>query len=273
MLQKLIKTALILDPNKYQMQLLSQTLQAAGVCSIKAYGLAAEAREALGLLNPCVLFVDSDLPDGDGVSFVRGFRRSQNVRNRKAAVVMTAQGAKTLTVSQSSDAGANALLVKPIAPRQAIMMIKRMMENPRMFVDAATYVGPCRRYGVAAAPTPCPRQRAEDRALERLEWMGRRDEAITTLAREGIAACGGDEPARARCLAQAGMLADVALLLEDQVMRAAADMAVRILADDVNVAIRAKAGILFKALALFVDVAPDDPRRVQLSALLDGLAA
>jgi hypothetical protein len=103
--------------------------------------------------------------------------------------------------------------------------------------------------------------------------MGRRDEAITTLAREGIAACGGDEPARARCLAQAGMLADVALLLEDQVMRAAADMAVRILADDVNVAIRAKAGILFKALALFVDVAPDDPRRVQLSALLDGLAA
>lgn len=273
MLHKLIKAALILDPNKYQAQLLSQALQAAGVGSVKIYATAAEARDALDLLGPCVVFVDADLPDGDGVSFARAFRRSLTARNRKAPLVLTAQGASTLTVSQASDAGANALLVKPIAPAQAIGAVKRMLENPRAFIDAPSYVGPCRRYGVAPAPQPCPRRRAEDKALERLEHLALRDETIAALVRMGDAACAGDDQARALCETKARALSDLAMLLHDPIMRTTAEMIARVLSDETHAALRAQGAVLFQALALLVETAPDDPKRMQMEYLLESVAA
>jgi CheY-like chemotaxis protein len=264
MLHKLIKTALIVDPNKYQAQLLSQTLQAEGVANVKHHPDAAEALQALALLSPCALFIEVDMAGMDGVALTKEIRRSRAVRNRRAPVFLMSQKASSLSLTQAMDVGANALLAKPIAPAVASAAIRRVMETPRPFIESKTYIGPCRRLAVAAVPNPCPRRREEDRALERLERMAERDELVAHLTALGEPASAGEPAAVAKARDAAARLAAVCALLEDQVLVWAAGSIARAMAEGVGPETRAKATVLFKALGLLADGASKDAKRQQV---------
>jgi CheY-like chemotaxis protein len=271
MLHKLIKTALIVDPNKYQAQLLSQTLQAEGVGNVKHHPDAAEAIQALALLSPCAVFVEVDMPATDGVALTKEIRRNRTVRNRRVPIFLMTQKASSLSVAQAMDVGANALLAKPIAPAVASAAIRRVLEAPRPFIECKTYIGPCRRLGVAPAPSPCPRRREEDRALERLERMAERDELVARMTGLGPAAANGEPSAMEQARAAALRLAELAGLLEDQTLVWAAQAIARALSDEAGVAVRAQSAVLFTALALLADAASEDVKRQQVVAYIQAI--
>jgi two-component system, chemotaxis family, chemotaxis protein CheY len=277
MLAKLIKSSIIIDPNKYHAQTLAQALVGAGVNALKHYANAAEGLEGLLLLSPCVIFIDQDLGEGrDGVDLTHEIRRNAAVRNRRAPIILTTNKASALTLAQAIEAGASAMLAKPFAPGTVAAMVRKVVETPRAFIETEVYVGPCRRWGLAEALAPGARRRVGDAAGDRRDQAAEHEALVTLLAHEGsLALLSGDRAARALCRDAALRLADLSSLLGDIVMGWAAQAAARLLEADAPESWKLHGAALFEALALF-KTAPDiSPaaiaKRDQIVALINAI--
>jgi hypothetical protein len=58
-------------------------------------------------------------------------------------------------------AGANALIGKPLSAKVLTTTITKVLANPRPFIDAEGYVGPCRRAGIVTAGAPKKRRKVD----------------------------------------------------------------------------------------------------------------
>lgn len=90
---------------------------------------------------------------GDGIGFietVRSNRDDPSIRRDVPIIMLTAQ-AELEDVARSRDAGVSEFLVKPFSAKTLSNRIIQVVDNPRVFVEAKDYVGPCRR---RKAPAP-----------------------------------------------------------------------------------------------------------------------
>jgi PleD family two-component response regulator len=87
----------------------------------------------------------------DGLEWVRRFRRMRDRKCHKAPVILLASHLRGSLVEACHDAGANAVIGTPYAPRTLIKTIKRVFAQTRPFVDSEGYVGPCRRVALVTA--------------------------------------------------------------------------------------------------------------------------
>lgn len=269
---KPIKSAVIIDPNKYHAQTLAQALTQEGVNALRHYATAKEGLEGLLLLNPCVTFIEAELDGRDGVEFLREVRRNKAVRSRQGVMFLMASRASAMTLAQAADAGANSLIAKPIAPGAIGALIRKVWETPRPFIDAEGYVGPCRRMGVVAAPSPCPQRREDDRRRLREERLAVRAEALSLLRAAGPLALDGDGEALAQCLDAVQTLKDLALLLGETELHWIGHTVARALTLTDTARGEGDHAALFEALGVMQGEALDGPRRQRLSAYIQTFA-
>ncbi|MEJ0009175.1 MAG: response regulator [Alphaproteobacteria bacterium] len=99
-----------------------------------------------------------------GIDLVRAIRRAkadERLRRDIPIIMLTARGDKE-TVTAARDAGITEFLVKPFSAATISNRLVQVIDNPRIFVEAGEYSGPCRRR--RADPPPGMQERRGKRA-------------------------------------------------------------------------------------------------------------
>ena len=155
-------TVCIIEPNKFERQIIIDLLRNEGVTKFKAFADADSGLAALARFDANVVIAAFELAPVDAAAWTRAFRRNDRVLNRKAAIFITSGAFSRAMAEECRHAGANALIGKPLSAKVLIATIAKVLANPRPFVEGAGYVGPCRRAGIVTAGAPKKRRKADD---------------------------------------------------------------------------------------------------------------
>jgi CheY-like chemotaxis protein len=152
---------LLIEPNKYEAQIVADLLRFAGVQSIRIETRSASALDAaeLGAFN--MILMELDCEGVDGIAFTRRLRRMQRSPSRKATMILLTKRLSRPVAEACRIAGANAAVAKPVSNATLLNTINKVLANPRPFIEGANYVGPCRRAGIVTSG-PAPRRRKSD---------------------------------------------------------------------------------------------------------------
>lgn len=157
-------TVCLIEPNKFEAQIMVDVLRGVGVEKVRFFTDSAEAMAVLETYPANVIVAAVESMPVDGVAWTRALRRNQQVKNRKAAVFLTSRAFSRNLAEDCRHGGANALIGKPISSKILTATITKVLANPRPFIDAPNYVGPCRRAGIVTAGEPKKRRKADDSA-------------------------------------------------------------------------------------------------------------
>lgn len=91
-----------------------------------------------------LIILDFFLGELDGADFAKLIRHDENCCNRKVPILLITGMPDHQKVLRALDAGINAMLAKPIAPKDLYKHIHTLMSYPRPFVISNNYVGPMR---------------------------------------------------------------------------------------------------------------------------------
>lgn len=151
----------LIEPNKYERKIIEDLLKNAGVEKLRSWGDAAEALSALEVYPANIVIASFELGEEDGAAWTRAYRRNRKLPGRKAAIFITSGAFSRAMAEQCRHAGANALIGKPISSKVLTSTISKVLSQPRPFIDAEGYVGPCRRAGIVTAGEPKKRRKAD----------------------------------------------------------------------------------------------------------------
>jgi DNA-binding response OmpR family regulator len=116
---------LIIEDEARIAEILQAALSRAGF-AVDLVGLQSDAQAALAVNPYDAVVLDLGLPDGDGLSLLKGMRRAGN---SVPVLVLTARDAVEHRVA-GLDAGADDYLIKPFAVAEAIARIKALLRRP-----------------------------------------------------------------------------------------------------------------------------------------------
>jgi len=184
-------TVLVVEPNKFERQIMLDLLRNAGVEKFKAVGTGEDAIEVLELYPANIVITSFELTLGDGAAWTRAFRRNHKLANRRAAVFVTSSAFSRLMAEECRHAGCNALIGKPLSGKVLTATINKVLTHPRPFIDAPGYVGPCRRAGIVTAGAPSKRRKA-DAAAAAAEEAAKLAQAFATLTNALVQMAGGE---------------------------------------------------------------------------------
>jgi CheY-like chemotaxis protein len=154
-------TVCVIEPNKFERQIIIDLLRNAGADKVKAFADGEAALDTLQAYNANVVITAFELPPADAAAWTRGFRSNHKLVNRKAAIFITSGAFSRAMAEECRHAGANALIGKPLSAKVLTATIHKVLASPRPFIDAAGYVGPCRRAGIVTAGAPKKRRQAD----------------------------------------------------------------------------------------------------------------
>ncbi|WP_308911635.1 response regulator [Pseudokordiimonas caeni] len=138
------KSALIAFSNRQLAKLVRDFLRSNGVeyCAIAE---TSQAAVSLTEARPVDLFfVDYDLEPIGGIFFVK-FLRMQPTAVAEAPCVMVIPSPSKEKVWEARDAGVNEILGLPLTAELLKSRLSKIYTEPRPFIRASTYIGPCRR--------------------------------------------------------------------------------------------------------------------------------
>ncbi len=154
----------LVEPNKFEAQIIVDLLRNAGVDKIKVFLDSQAAMDGLELYPANVVIAALESTPIEGVAWTKLFRRNHKLPGRKAAIFLTSRAFSRNVAEDCRHAGANALIGKPVSGATILATIKKVLGNPRAFIDAEGYVGPCRRAGIVTAGAGTRRRESDEAA-------------------------------------------------------------------------------------------------------------
>jgi CheY-like chemotaxis protein len=136
---------LVVDDNQHMRRLVVTILQAFGVLQIFEAGDGRQAWKMLRECNPDVVLLDWLMEGLTGLDFVKMVRTSTQTPNPFVPIIMLSGHTQADHVRLARDAGANEFLAKPVSVNAVMSRLVAVIEQPRPFVRAKGYFGPCRR--------------------------------------------------------------------------------------------------------------------------------
>jgi CheY-like chemotaxis protein len=185
-------TVCLVEANKFEAQIIVDLLRNAGVDKIKVFFDSQAAMEALELYPANVVIAALESTPVDGVTWTKQFRRNHQLANRKSAIFLTSRAFSRNVAEDCRHAGANALIGKPVSGATILATIKKVLSNPRTFIDAEGYVGPCRRAGIVTAGAGTRRRQSDSgESAERQAPEMTLADAVITLSQAVMAFSNG----------------------------------------------------------------------------------
>ncbi len=92
------------------------------------------------------------LPSPSGIHFVRRLRCAPGSPSRFAPIIMLTDMVEASESAIARDAGVNEVCLKPLNAAELMARISAVIENPRPFVTAPNFRGPCRRRHTGPRP-------------------------------------------------------------------------------------------------------------------------
>jgi CheY-like chemotaxis protein len=136
-----------------------------------------KALEALDSNTYDLLITEWNMSPVDGITMIKAIRRAKKAKRlrRDIPIIMLTGKAEKDDVQEARDSGITEFLVKPFNAKILSDRIIKVIDYPRVFVDAPVYAGPCRRRRDPAPPggaerrkPPSARKRSESKNSEHM---------------------------------------------------------------------------------------------------------
>jgi DNA-binding response OmpR family regulator len=137
---------LVVDDNRHAAEIVKSILSSIGAQDVLHAATAHGAFEAMQREMFDLLIVDQNLGKGDeGVHLVRRIRKDPASPSPYVAILMLTGFTEQRRVTAARDAGVTDFLSKPFTVTGLLRRIEALIFQPRPFVRAPDYFGPCRR--------------------------------------------------------------------------------------------------------------------------------
>lgn len=112
--------------------------------------IVASGRSALDRLDDDpfdIIITEWSMHPLSGIDLIRTIRTEKKAKHTRKdmPIIMLSGRAERKLVEEARDAGVNEFLVKPFSARTISSRLIQVIDNPRSFVEAGWYAGPCRR--------------------------------------------------------------------------------------------------------------------------------
>lgn len=134
----------ILEADIHAAQMMRRALSSFGITQTFLSRQSGEMREIIRDRPIDLLIMDWDCRPDNGLEMAR-FLRSPESPDRLLNILLTTSRTSPEDQRAAKDAGVNEVIAKPFTVRDLIMAITVMIDNPRPFILAPGYTGPCRR--------------------------------------------------------------------------------------------------------------------------------
>ena len=136
---------LVVDDNRHMRSLVRSVLHALGARHIEEATDGADAYARLGDYAADLVICNWQMSPMNGLEFVRLLRTDTDSPNPCVPVIMLTAHTEAKRVMEARDAGVTEFLAIPISADQLYSRIRAIIEHPRPFVRAQSYVDPDRR--------------------------------------------------------------------------------------------------------------------------------
>lgn len=166
----------ILDPDIYTAQLIRKSLGGVGITQTV---LSRNSKDMLNILAEReidMLIMERDSRPINGIDMTYQLRSPESP-NRMLPIILTTSHNEPEEHARAINAGVNDVLQKPFNMRTIVATVIGIIDNPKNFIVAKEYVGPCRR-----KPGPPPPDIAERRNPENIPLVIPRAEVTSVFA-------------------------------------------------------------------------------------------
>ncbi|WP_158045134.1 response regulator [Skermanella pratensis] len=136
---------ILFEPEGNVRRLMRDALGHLRINRVQTFGHMEDVRKAFETGSPDLLVADATGTDSETFKVVHAIRHSLLGANPFLAIVVTAFNPTKSLLARVTNCGADALLVKPLAPKQLHERITALVESPRNFVVTSDFIGPDRR--------------------------------------------------------------------------------------------------------------------------------
>jgi len=151
---------LIIDDSRYARSFIKSALNSFGARQVVEASDAPEGIQIMQERKIDLVLADYDMQPMDGIAFTRLVRSGEVPHCRDIPIVMVSGAADMDTVMLARNSGINEFLAKPVSAESLFRRVRNVLLNPRPFVEAGPFVGPCRRTMDRPPPDGHNRRRA-----------------------------------------------------------------------------------------------------------------
>ena len=123
-----------------------------GFSNVDITNSGAQAHEYIQKRPIDFLITEWNVRDIDGISLINQIRRDTASSNPLLPILMLTGRAEHTDVAIARDTGINEYVVKPFSAKTIYSRLERLIEQPRQFIAAPTFVGPDRRHKGSPPP-------------------------------------------------------------------------------------------------------------------------
>ena len=136
---------IFVDDNKNMHSLLKSLLLAMNVVNSRGCYTSEECFDCMLEDAPDIVITDMSLNPENGIDLIRRIRQGEKGVDRYTPILVLSGQTSMKHVVSARDAGATEFLAKPVSVGSLHDRLVWMIENPRPFIKASTYIGPDRR--------------------------------------------------------------------------------------------------------------------------------
>lgn len=136
---------LVVDDNAFMRTTIRRILETLGAFRVREAPDGAEAIKMMENWAVDIVLTDWVMTPLDGIEFTKIVRHSREFPHRFVPIIIVSAYSESWRVTEARDAGVTEYIVKPISATTMFAHIRKVVEEPRPFINAPGYFGPDRR--------------------------------------------------------------------------------------------------------------------------------
>lgn len=138
-------TFLIADGDEPMRRMMVDVLRSFGITNVREAGNGEAALHALETFLPDIIICEWEIAKINGIDLTRRIRRDRVSPHRLTPIIFVTAHTQMWHVTTARDAGITEYLAKPISAHSIYARVCAVVEKPRPFIEAESFVGPDRR--------------------------------------------------------------------------------------------------------------------------------
>jgi two-component system, chemotaxis family, chemotaxis protein CheY len=153
---------LVVDDCSYMRLIVVSILRGIGFRKVHEASDGAEALDTLKHVAVDFMIADCLMPTLDGIELTKLLRTARDSPSPRLPIILMSAHTERGRILEARDAGVDEVLSKPLSAQALLDRIVAVIDQPRPYIRASGYIGPCRRRH-SKHPYRGPLRRADDK--------------------------------------------------------------------------------------------------------------